>query len=360
MTPARRSRRACGDARLLVLSGEVSAPRHARLRDLPDWLREGDVLAVNDAATIPASFRGTHAPSGRSIEVRLARSLADGEGWDPSRWLAVVLGGGTWRDKTEDRASPPGLRVGDRLELGSRLRACVRAVSPASGRLVELELASGPRDEPLAIWSAIYRAGRPIQYSYLRDELEVWDQQTLFASAPVALEPPSASFQLSWDLMDRLRGRGVEVVPITHAAGISSLGSPELDRQLPFPERSWISPRASAALGRALAEGRRIIAAGTSVARAIESGIEPGSRVTSLRLGEGRPLERVSGLLTGMHEPGSSHLELLGAFAASERVAGAYAEAEALGYLSHEYGDVALILGAAPQGRGDPSSIARP
>src|SRR5262249_44414892 len=170
------------------------------------------------------------------------------------------------------------------------------------------------------IWEGLARHGRPIQYAHLAQPLELWDAWTQFAGPPVAFEPPSAGFVLSWSVLDALAARGVRFATLTHAAGISSTGDPALDARLPFDEPYSIPPSTSRALRRAKSHRGRIVAVGTTVVRALEHAasldpaIPPGERVATQKLGAGSRLRVVDALLTGTHERGSSHHDLLRAF----------------------------------------------
>jgi S-adenosylmethionine:tRNA ribosyltransferase-isomerase len=198
------------------------------------------------------------------------------------------------------------------------------------------------------LWTKFYAAARPIQYSYLKHGLELWDQQTIFSGVPAAIEPPSASFVFSWDLLFQLRAAGVDVAPLTHGTGISNTGDPAIDAQLPFPERFRIPHATQRAVWRARNRGGRVIAVGTGVVRALESwgggADSAGWRWTDLKLRADSPLKVVDGVLTGMHEPGASHIDLLQAFISKERLQDAYTRASERGFLWHEYGDVCLIF----------------
>ena len=219
-----------------------------------DFLHPGDLVVANDAATLPASLFGQHVPSGRGIEVRLAgrRSLAAAV---VRRFSAVVFGAGDFRERTEDRPLPPVLDPGHKLVLGP-LRATVEAVL-GHPRLVRLAFDGSP-DE---IWNGLARHGRPVQYSHIPVPLEMWDVWTPIAGPPVAFEPPSAGFTLSWRMLASMRERGIHFATITHAAGISSTGDAELDRRLPFDEPYRIAAATSRAICRAKRRGGRTVLA---------------------------------------------------------------------------------------------------
>ena len=136
---------------------------------------------------------------------------------------------------------------------------------------------------------------------------------------------------------------------MTHAAGLSSTGEPALDALLPLPEPYEVLPRTAFAVDETRSRGGRVIAAGTTVVRALESAassgvVEPGLGVARLRVDGAHALRAVDAILTGMHEPGSSHFDLLTAFASPEALARAHAHAEAGDYLAHEFGDSMLLF----------------
>jgi S-adenosylmethionine:tRNA ribosyltransferase-isomerase len=261
----------------------------------------------------------------------------------------VLFGAGDWRQRTEDRPPPPVLAAGAPVELAHGLRALVESVSPVSSRLLAIRF----EQDGAELWSLLYRAGRPVQYSHLLGPLALWDVQTAYASRPWAAEMPSAGRPLGVGLLAALRDRGVSVASVTHAAGLSSTGDAALDAALPLPERYEVGAEAVAAVDQAHARQRRVIAVGTSVVRALEGAAENGGGVllacegvTDLRLGPGTPRRVVDGLLTGVHEPGTSHFELLRAFASDDVLQRAHEHASRSGYLGHEFGDYELLLAA--------------
>jgi S-adenosylmethionine:tRNA ribosyltransferase-isomerase len=203
-----------------------------------------------------------------------------------------------------------------------------------------------------ALWTALYRHGRPVQYAYVARELELWHVQTPFASRPWAVEMPSAGRPLAWALVLELRKRGLRVASLTHAAGLSSTGDPAIDAVLPLPERFDLPGPTVRAVTEARLAGGRVVAAGTTVVRALEGcaalhggELVAGEATTDLRIdGAFRP-RVVDGLLTGLHAIGSSHREMLRAFAPEPLLARAWAHAEAAGYVDHEFGDACLVLG---------------
>jgi S-adenosylmethionine:tRNA ribosyltransferase-isomerase len=340
MTPAVQPRSIRESARLLVIDSAERAFRDAHITDLPETLQPGDLLVLNDAATIPASIRAW-TKEGSSVEIRLA-GQAHG-----SDWLAVLLGEGDWRTPTELRDPPPTVSVGDCLQIASNFAAEVVALSDESDRLVTLRF---NRDEP-GTWTGIYAYGRPIQYSYLKDDLPLWSVQTAYASRPAAIEMPSAGYSISWSILLGLKRRGVEVAWLTHAAGISAVGHEELDDSLPMAESFEIPEKTADAVQRARHDNRRVIAIGTTVVRALEGcaaslegRVMAGRGQTSLVIDRSFRPRVVTGILTGIHDPTQSHFRLLHAFADETTLRRAWRHARDSDYLCHEFGDSCLIL----------------
>jgi S-adenosylmethionine:tRNA ribosyltransferase-isomerase len=333
-------------ARLLVV-GDEGRIVHRRARDLPDLVRANDVVVANDAATLPASLTGEHEPTAAAIEVRLAgrRSLA----WQRvRRFVAVVFGAGDHRTPTEQRALPPPLHAGDRLRLGP-LDAVVERVL-GHPRLIELAFDGSLED----IWSGIARHGRPIQYAHVPQPLAMWSTWTRIASLPVAFEPPSAGFVLDWATVERLRARGAALATLTHAAGISSTGDAALDALLPLDEPYRIPAATAAAIDAARLAGGRVIAIGTTVVRALEHAALPHGRVragdgiATGRIGPGTRLRVADAIVSGTHEAGTSHYELLRAFQDDTTLSAMARELEAHGYQTHEFGDFVWLTRTDP------------
>jgi S-adenosylmethionine:tRNA ribosyltransferase-isomerase len=338
-------------AKLMIVDPRHGLRHIARTR-LVDVLLAGDLVIANDAATMPASLHGIHARTGETIEVRLAgrRSLSR----DVADFSAVVFGAGDFHTRTEDRPLPPILTPGDTLSLGP-LSATVTAVL-GHARLISLHF-DGSSDQ---IWSGIASHGRPVQYAHAPMPLALWDVWTRIASLPVAFEPPSASFALDWQMIAAMRARDIGFATITHAAGISSTGDVELDRRLPLDEPYDISPSTTRAIARTRSAGGRIVAIGTTVVRALEHAamrdgvVHPGDGVATQRIGPGTRLRVVDAILTGVHERGTSHFELLRAFADDLTLMAADEEMAAHGYRQHEFGDSVLVipaLGARDEGK---------
>ena len=328
------------NAKVLMADGRGTIKHHVR-SELANLLRPGDVVVANDAATLPASLSGQHGRTGHSIEVRLAgRASLD----EVRQYSAVVFGEGDFRTRTESRPEPPKLIPGDQLELG-RLRATVvRLLNHPRFILIQFEGSSRE------IWEGLARHGRPIQYSHVPTPLAVWDTWTTIAGPPVAFEPPSASFALDWDMLASMSARKIRFGTITHAAGLSSTGDLQLDALLPFDEPYRIPRSTASMIGHAQASHGRIIAIGTTVVRALEHTaaifdgfVSPGERLATQRLGASSRLRIVDAILSGTHERGSSHYELLRAFVDDETLCRIDQELNAHHYRTHEFGDSVFL-----------------
>ena len=328
------------NAKLLLADGRGNIKHYVR-SELVNLLRPGDVVVANDAATLPASLSGQHGRTGRSIEVRLAgRASLD----EVRQYSAVVFGEGDFRTRTENRGEPPTLNPGDQLELG-RLRATVVRLLNHP-RFILLQFEGSPRE----IWEGLARHGRPIQYSHVPTPLAIWDTWTTIAGPPVAFEPPSAGFALDWNMLASMSARKIRFGTITHAAGLSSTGDPQLDALLPFAEPYRIPQSTALMIEHAQASRGRIIAIGTTVVRALEhtaamfDGFVPsGERLATLRLGASSKLRVVDALLSGTHEQGGSHYELLRAFVDDETIGRIDEELNAGDYRTHEFGDSVFL-----------------
>jgi S-adenosylmethionine:tRNA ribosyltransferase-isomerase len=349
VSPATKPRERGERARMLVVGSEPrDADRLGTIDDLARELRAGDLLVLNDSATLPALLRG-RTSAGDFVEARLAAHVGS------SSFRAVLLGAGDTNVRTEDRAAPPLLERGARITFrGSNgspaLVGTIAHVDAKHARLVELEFSE--RDEA-ALTDAIFRVGRPIQYAYVEKRLALWDVTSRFASEPWSFEPASAGLTLDWRLLSRLREAGVAIANITHAAGISSTGDETLDARLPFAETSRVTEETAAIVRATKRAGGRVVAVGTTVTRALESAATRDDRIleardglTELRIDERHSLGVVDAILTGVHVRGESHHELLHAFQSDARLARACEAAEKAGFRTHELGDTMLVYRA--------------
>jgi S-adenosylmethionine:tRNA ribosyltransferase-isomerase len=326
-------------AKLVAIDGN-GRMRHLRRAERGSLFSPGDLVIANDAATLPASLRGTHCASGEPIEVRLAAWVSIR---DPTRFVAIAFGAGDHRTRTEDRPPPPPLSPADRLSLGPLIAVIERLLNHP--RLFRLRFL----DNRATILGGLARHGRPIQYAHVPEPLALWDVWTRIAADPIAFEPPSAGFALDWRTLAAWRQRGIGLAALTHAAGISSTGDPTLDLRLPFDEPYGIPERTAVAIKQAKSKGGRIVAIGTTVVRALESAanadgtVRAGDGIARGRIVRETRLRVVDAILTCVHEPGESHFELLRAFASDAVLSQTSAALVEHGYRTHEFGDSMLI-----------------
>ena len=332
--PAEASSRPRDAGRLLVSDG--AGHHHANFFDLPHYLQAGDLLVVNRSATLPASLPA--AGDSGPFTLNLSTDYADSKS-GAGLWLAEP------RRSAAEPGPLPGLAAGVAITVAGQE---ARLITPYPGipRLWFVQF-SGDVQQLMA------RAGRPVRYGYLQGEYDLAIYQTIFAAYPGSAEMPSAAYPFTRRVLDRLKRRGVRIASIILHTGVSSLEveSDDLAQHTLYPEPYWV-PRATAtAVCAARREGRRVIALGTTVVRALESAwdggqINPTSGFTRLYLHPGRPPQVVNGLLTGLHDPVTSHLAMLYALAGPELIREAYALAVSHRYLWHEFGDSHLILNA--------------
>lgn len=338
MIAATTSKRFKEKTKLLALTSKESI-EHTTIENLVDFLSAGDLIVVNRSATLPSSFKGKLDRTSEFVEMRLAAF----QGPDPSdlgHWQAFIFGKGDWHLPTENRENPPKVKAGDQITIGEDLS--IEIMECHLLRLLKVKFLSSNLHQNL------YRYGKPIQYSYLNEELAVWDQQTLFSGPPISVEPPSASFPFTWDLIFSLQEKGIQITDILHGAGISSTGQDNLDKLLPLTEWYEIPERTVEKFNQAKKSHNRIVAIGTSALRALESAWDgkeliSGAALTSLKITPEYKIQTVDALITGMHERGTSHMNILDSICSIPQIQKGYQEAEKLGYRSHEYGDLTYL-----------------
>jgi len=322
--------------RLLVIDRATGRIEHTRFDNIDHYLRSGDLLVFNSSRTLPASLRGCEcsATHGPCMEVRLAERLPD------DSWLALLLC---------EQGDPfgCGLRPGMQIEFAEKLSATVLERDANIARLWKLRFSISGTE----LVDLIYRLGKPIRYEYVSAPWELDYYQTVYATEPGSAEMPSAGRAFTWKLLLDLKRRGIDSAYIVLHTGLSSYMDDELDRQHPASEEEYLVDRVTARkINQARERGGRVIAVGTTVVRALESAANENGIVTEvhgytrLKIDPQYRLRSVDGLLTGLHEPEASHLDLLSAFQSPEKIRAAYNEAIARKYLWHEFGDLNLIL----------------
>lgn len=326
--------------RLLVTHYREEKFIQSRFSSLPDFFKPGDILVINTSGTLKAALHATR-EDGNRLELHISTNFnAD--------LLVVEL------RKPAAVGSDPYLeaKVGERLNLPGgasvRLLQPYRANHAENGRVgdkgVRLWVASA--DLPTSLLPYLDRFGFPIRYKYVRTAWPIEYYQTVYADEPGSAEMPSAGRAFTEDLIGELKLRGVQLTPIVLHTGVASLEADEM----PYPEYYRVPEVTARLINEARNKGKRTVAVGTTSVRAIETvtdnigRVNPGEGWTNLVIKPGRELRSINGLLTGFHEPRSSHLGILTALAGREHVHKSYRVALEKGYLWHEFGDLHLIL----------------
>ena len=334
--------------RLLVSDVTSDTIAHATFADLPRYLSPGDLIVVNTSGTLNAALDAT-TDRGEQVELHLSTQLP----------------GGFWTVEIRQRGAPASLPLrrpfaGRTLTLAAGASAQILAPYPfiesveAASRLW---LAALHTPQPVQSYLAAY--GFPIRYSYLNGAWPGEMYQTVFATEPGSAEMPSASRPFSPELVTRLVSAGIQIAPLLLHTGVASLE----DHEPPCEEFYRVPRQTAERINAARREGYRVVAAGTTVVRAIETvadeaGVASAGRGwTDLVLSDDRPLRIVTALISGLHEPQATHVRILeqavraaaggrGSARLDRHLDRAYAEARQRGYLWHEFGDSHLIIGA--------------
>ena len=318
-------------ARLLVAARHQGAPRHQRIRDLPELLLPGDLLVVNDTRVLPVRLVARRA-SGGAVELLLHPTGRD----DDAAILALLQPSAR-------------LREGEILTIVGGPR--VTLLDPPGPELRRVAIEGG-------LAAALPHGALPLPPYLPREqgaqERDRVDYQTVFAAAPGAIAAPTAGLHFTPELLDRLAARGVGLVRITLHVGPGTflpVRADLLSRHAMHEELYEITPAAVAAIAQTKAAGGRVIAVGTTTTRALEAAAQAGAGT----LGAGRARTRLmirppfrfavlDGLLTNFHLPRSTLLALVAAFSSRERLLELYREAIAVGYRFYSYGDAMLLL----------------
>lgn len=332
--PAERRGLARDGVRLLV--ARPGGIAHGRFTDLPQHLDAGDLLVLNTSATLPAAVDARRA-DGSPLPVHVSTTLDDGS------WVVEPrLADGTGPDRSvtagEALALPGGLTL--------RLVEPYRAPPPPSPHSPKPRLWQARPTPATTSTRYLPGHGRPIEYGYLAGRYSLADHQTVYARHPGSAEMPSAGRPFTAELLVRLVARGVVLAPVVLHCQVSSPDAGEP----PLPERFEV-PADTARLVRGTRRaGRRVVAVGTTVVRALESAVGPDGLVraaggwTDLVIGPEHPTSVVTGLISGLHEPAASHLLMLEAVAGAGLVQAAYGATAGRGYLWHEFGDIMVFL----------------
>jgi S-adenosylmethionine:tRNA ribosyltransferase-isomerase len=339
------------EVRLMVSHRAADRIDHARFRDLPDPLEPGDLVVINTSGTLNAALPARRA-DGTPLELHLSTGFPTG------LWVVEVrrIDGASTKpfyraDPGEMLALPGGGRV--TLHVPYRIlpntgphldREAWTGLGTGASAHVRLWVAT--LELPLPVPAYLAAHGAPIRYGYVTRAWPSTAYQTVYATEPGSAEMPSAGRPFTPEIITRLVARGIHVAPLVLHTGVASLE----DHEPPYEEYYRV-PEATARLVNATrAAGRRVVAVGTTVVRALETvtddrgTTQAGEGWTRLVITPARGLRAVNALLTGLHEPRATHLAMLEALVGIDHLRHTYDEALRERYLWHEFGDAHLLL----------------
>ncbi len=317
-------------SRLMVLDRELNDITNNRFFNIANYFDEGDVLVINTARVIPARLVA-HRSTGAKIEILLLKEI------DPGRWETLVK---------------PGRKtlIGETLYFsGTKAVAHVISKTKNGGRLIEFQ-------DTGDFWSWLNETGHVPLPPYIKREdapLDLQRYQTVYADKRGAVAAPTAGLHFTEDVLDRLKQKGVEIIPIVLHVGLGTFRPVKvkaIEEHRMDPEYFSISDSAARKINLAKEQGRRIFATGTTCVRALESAVAEDGRInavndwTNIFIYPPYKFKIVDKLVTNFHLPRSTLLMLVASFAGIEFILKAYRQAVAEGYRFYSYGDVMLIL----------------
>ncbi|MBH0163081.1 MULTISPECIES: S-adenosylmethionine:tRNA ribosyltransferase-isomerase [Fictibacillus] len=312
--------------KMMVLDKNTGKTDHTQFYQLDRYLKKGDLLVLNASRTVPAVLKSRKEADGSEVEIRLAHRKNE------SIWEALPVSGT--------------VKEGDIIRFSPTLTAAIIEQSedaPFVSLAFNLCCSS--------LFNQIYDLGEPVRYEYIQKPWNLDYYQTVFATIPGSVEMPSAGRAFSWELLFRLQKKGVKIAYITLHTGLSYLLD---DKWHKGPDKNFenyhIPNETADLISETKNNGGRVIAIGTTVVRTLETVAQQNGKVqaasgwTNLYITENTKLAVCDGLITGMHEPEASHLQLLSAFVDRSKLYKAYKDAIQKRYLWHEFGDMNLIL----------------
>lgn len=326
--------------RLMVSFGSSHRVIHSQFQKLPDFLSKGDVLVINTSRTINAAVMARR-EDGSSAEVHFSSHLPS------NRWVVEL------RQPVGSGSEPIfSANSGEMLVLPGDARLILKsphnAIPSSDPRKIQNKVRLWDADfqTPGPVESYLAANGFPIQYKHVWRKWPLPYYQTVYADEAGSAEMPSAGRPFTHSILDRLREKGIQIAPLLLHTGVASVETNER----PPEEYYRVSQETAEAVNCAHGNGCQVIAVGTTAVRALETVTSVGGRIhsgegwTTLMITPQRKISSVDGLLTGLHEPRSTHLLMLCSLAGVEHLQRSYAEALKKRYLWHEFGDVHLIL----------------
>lgn len=314
-------------SRLMVVHRDNHELEHRHFYDVIDYLNPGDVLVINETRVIPARLIGER-PSGGACEVLLLKQLA------PKRWETLVKPG---------KKLKPGAEV---IFGGGRLKGRVVETTDVGGRIVEFECEG-------TFEAALDELGEMPLPPYIHEKLADRERyQTVYAKQEGSAAAPTAGLHFTPELLERIRAKGVEIVPVLLHVGLGTFRPVKVenveDHEM-HSEYFEVTEEAAARINAARQRGGRIIAVGTTSVRTLESAAENGLLLpkrgeTKIFIRPGYRYQMVDALITNFHLPGSTLMMLVSALYDREHIIAAYEEAVREEYRFFSFGDAMLIL----------------
>ena len=314
-------------SRLMVVDKNTGAIEHKHFYDVIDYLNPGDVLVINETRVIPARLFGERAGGG-ACEVLLLRQLG------PKRWETLVK---------------PGKKLKPGAEItfgGGRLRARIAETTDVGGRIVDFDCDG-------TFEAALDELGEMPLPPYIHERLEDKERyQTVYAKQEGSAAAPTAGLHFTPELLDRIREKGVDVVPVLLHVGLGTfrpVKTENVEEHEMHSEYFEVTAEAAARINAARERGGRVVAVGTTSVRTLESAAENGVLLprrgeTSIFIKPGYRFQMVDALITNFHLPGSTLVMLVSALYNREKILAAYEEAVRDGYRFFSFGDAMLIL----------------
>lgn len=314
-------------SRLMVLHRDTDQIEHRHFYDVIDYLNPGDVLVINETRVIPARLFGERTGGG-ACEVLLLRQLG------PKRWETLVK---------------PGKKLKPGAEItfgGGRLRARIAETTDVGGRIVDFDCDG-------TFEAALDELGEMPLPPYIHERLEDKERyQTVYAKQEGSAAAPTAGLHFTPELLDRIREKGVDVVPVLLHVGLGTfrpVKTENVEEHEMHSEYFEVTAEAAARINAARERGGRVVAVGTTSVRTLESAAENGVLLprrgeTSIFIKPGYRFQMVDALITNFHLPGSTLVMLVSALYDREKILAAYEEAVRDGYRFFSFGDAMLIL----------------
>lgn len=314
-------------SRLMVLHRDTDQIEHRHFYDVIDYLNPGDVLVINETRVIPARLFGERAGGG-ACEVLLLRQLG------PKRWETLVK---------------PGKKLKPGAEItfgGGRLRARIAETTDVGGRIVDFDCDG-------TFEAALDELGEMPLPPYIHERLEDKERyQTVYAKQEGSAAAPTAGLHFTPELLNRIREKGVDVVPVLLHVGLGTfrpVKTENVEEHEMHSEYFEVTAEAAARINAARERGGRVVAVGTTSVRTLESAAENGVLLprrgeTSIFIKPGYRFQMVDALITNFHLPGSTLVMLVSALYDREKILAAYEEAVRDGYRFFSFGDAMLIL----------------